>query len=201
MSLNLGVLISGGGRSLQNFIDLIAAGKLDAKIAVVVSSSDDAAGNDRARKAGIPLVVVERKRYPSSELFSDRVTKALDAYPLDLVLLAGFLHLYTFPEKYRGKVMNIHPGLLPKYGGKGMYGHHVHEAVLKAGEKESGCTVHFADHRYDHGPMILQKTVPVKPGDTPELLAARVFEAECVAYPEALRLFAAGKLKDIACAP
>jgi formyltetrahydrofolate-dependent phosphoribosylglycinamide formyltransferase len=194
VTVDLAVLLSGGGHTLQNFIDEIAAGRLDARIRVVVSSRRDAAGVQRAREAGIPCHVVERRRFASSEEFSAAITEALEPYAVDLVLLAGFLQLYLFPDKYRGRVLNIHPGLLPRYGGRGMYGHYVHEAVLAAGETESGCTVHLADHEYDHGPIVLQRRVPVLPGDTPETLAERVFAAECEAYPEAVRLFAAGKL-------
>lgn len=194
MTVDLAVLLSGGGHTLQNFIDEIAAGRLDARIRVVVSSRRDAGGVQRAREAGIPCHVVERRRFASSEEFSAAITEALEPYAVDLVLLAGFLQLYLFPDKYRGRVLNIHPGLLPRYGGRGMYGHYVHEAVLAAGETESGCTVHLADHEYDHGPIVLQRRVPVLPGDTPETLAERVFAAECEAYPEAVRLFAAGKL-------
>ena len=116
-------------------------------------------------------------------------------HPVDLVIMAGFLRRWIFPAAYEGRVLNIHPALLPKYGGKGYYGHHVHEAVLKAGEKESGCTVHFADHHYDRGPILVQKRVPVLPGDTPDTLAARVFEAECEAYPEAIELVASGRVR------
>jgi len=119
------------------------------------------------------------------------VTQVLERYPIDLVLLAGFVHLYLFPPKWAGRVLNIHPALLPRFGGKGFYGRRVHEAVLRSGARESGCTVHFADERYDHGPIILQKKVPVLPGDTPESLAERVFQAECEAYPEAIRRVAA----------
>jgi formyltetrahydrofolate-dependent phosphoribosylglycinamide formyltransferase len=194
VTVDLAVLLSGGGHTLQNFIDEIAAGRLDARIRVVVSSRRDAAGVQRAREAGIPCHVVERRRFASGEEFSAAITEALEPYAVDLVLLAGFLQLYLFPDKYRGRVLNIHPGLLPRYGGRGMYGHYVHEAVLAAGETESGCTVHLADHEYDHGPIVLQRRVPVLPGDTPETLAERVFAAECEAYPEAVRLFAAGKL-------
>ncbi len=193
-TLNLAVLISGSGRTLQNFIDLIAAGKLDARIQVVVSTGPNLAGNDRARKAGLALDVVDA-RVVKGAAFDDAITAAIDAHePVDLVLLAGFLKLYRFPGRFNGRVMNIHPALLPAYGGKGMYGHHVHEAVIAAGETESGCTVHFADLQYDRGRIVLQKRVPVLPGDTPDTLAARVFAAECTAYPEAVRLFASGTL-------
>lgn len=194
-SLKLGVLISGSGRSLQNLVDRVAAGSLSARIETVVSSHPDVKGLERARNAGLPAKVVDYRAYKSAEAFSEAVTRELDRHPLDLVVMAGFLRRWVFPTSYQGRVLNIHPALLPKYGGKGFYGHHVHEAVLKAGEKESGCTVHFADHHYDRGPILAQKRVPVLPGDTPDTLAARVFEAECEAYPEAIRLFAERKAK------
>ena len=183
----LAILISGSGRTFQNFIDEIAAGRLDARIRVVVSSSPDAAGNEKARRAGIPVVVVDRK----SREFNEAVTKAVEEHKVDLVLLAGFLHLWKFPAKYKGRVLNIHPALLPEFGGKGMYGHHVHEAVLQSGAKESGCTVHVADLEYDRGPIVLQRKVKVRADDTPDTLAARVFAEELIAYPEAVRKVAA----------
>jgi formyltetrahydrofolate-dependent phosphoribosylglycinamide formyltransferase len=192
-SLNLAVLISGSGRTLQNFIDLIQAGKLLARIQVVISSKDGVAGLERARKHNIPAFVVARKKYKSNVEFSAAVNGVLKPYPVDLIVLAGFLSLYVIPEEYRGKVMNIHPALLPDFGGNGFYGDKVHQAVLDAGRKESGCTVHFADNTYDTGPVIVQKRVPVLPGDTVHTLADRVFEAEKQAYPDAIRLFAEGK--------
>lgn len=189
--LNLAVLVSGSGRTLQNFIDEIAAGRLDARISIVVASAPRLGGIDRARDAGIPVAVVERKSHATVTEFGDAVTAAVELRGApDLVLLAGFLHLWRFPARYEGRVLNIHPALLPDFGGKGMYGHRVHEAVLKAGAKESGCTVHVCDHEYDRGRILVQKRVKVLPGDTPEALAARVFEQECVAYPEAVRLIA-----------
>jgi phosphoribosylglycinamide formyltransferase 1 len=194
MTLNLGFLISGGGRTLQNFIELIEGGELDARLRVVISSNRRAQGLERAEAAGIPTAVIERRRFETGEAFSEAITAVLDQHPIDLVVLAGFLQLYLFPERFRGRVLNIHPALLPKFGGRGMYGHRVHEAVLAAGETESGCSVHVADHEYDHGPVILQKKVPVYPDDTPDTLAARVFEAELEAYPEAVRMFAEGRI-------
>jgi formyltetrahydrofolate-dependent phosphoribosylglycinamide formyltransferase len=190
MTVRLGVLLSGSGTTLQNFIDKIADGSLDARIEIVVSTRANALGVERARNAGLPVAMVERRKFESTEAFSDAVTEVLVRYDIDFIVLAGLLQKYLFPERYKGRVLNIHPGLLPKYGGLGMYGHHVHEAVLAAGESESGCTVHIADEEYDHGPIVLQKRVPVLPDDTPETLAARVFEAECVAYPEAIRMMA-----------
>lgn len=181
--MRLAFLISGTGRTLQNFID-----RKVGEIVLVISSKPGVLGLERARKAGIPTLVIDPEDH-------EAIVRELDRVKADLVLLAGYLHLFKFPKRYYGKVLNIHPALLPKYGGKGFYGHRVHEAVLRAGEKESGCTVHFADLEYDHGPVILQKKVPVLPGDTPETLAERVFQAECEAYPEAVRLVAEGKVR------
>jgi formyltetrahydrofolate-dependent phosphoribosylglycinamide formyltransferase len=194
MTVRLAVLISGTGRTLQNFVDLIDAGKLDASISVVVASRRKILGVERAEKAGLPVEVVMRRDFEDAESFSEEVTKAIEKYEVDLIVLAGMLPLYLFPGRWAGRVLNVHPGLLPKYGGKGMYGHHVHEAVLAAGESESGCTVHIADHEYDNGPTVVERRVPVLPDDTPDTLAARVFEAECEAYPEAIRMFADGPL-------
>lgn len=190
MTTRLAVLLSGGGRTLQNFIDEIAAGRLDAKIEVVISSRPRVEGLERARRGRIPTEVVEWRDYGNDADFSAAITDVLGRYEIDLVLGAGFLRRYLFPERLKGRVLNIHPALLPKFGGTGMYGHHVHEAVLASGDKESGCTVHIADHEYDHGPIVLQKRVPVLPDDTPDTLAERVFQAECEAYPEAVRLVA-----------
>jgi len=187
-------LISGGGRTVANLHERIRAGELPAEIVRVVASRD-CAGIERARQAGIPAVVVPYKQMPDMETYSARIVEQLDAAEADLVLLAGFLSLWHIPPKYDGRVMNIHPALLPSFGGHGMYGHHVHEAVLAAGCKVSGCTVHFVTNEYDAGPIIVQRCVPVLEGDTPDALAARVFEQECVAYPEAVRLFAEGRLR------
>jgi formyltetrahydrofolate-dependent phosphoribosylglycinamide formyltransferase len=191
MTIKLAVMVSGGGTTLQNFLDLIAAGKLDASIEVVISSNSTAFALERARKAGIDTHVVRRGDFETQEAFSDAVTAVIDRYHVDLILGAGYLQRYLFPPRYQGRMLNVHPGLLPQYGGQGMYGHHVHEAVLAAGAAESGCSVIITDHVYDHGPVVLERRVPVLPGDTPETLAARVFEAECEAYPEAVRIVAA----------
>jgi phosphoribosylglycinamide formyltransferase 1 len=185
--IRLVTLISGGGTTLQNFIDQIAAGKLPARIAGVVSSRADAFGNERARRAGLPVTVVPKAK-------PDAVWDAVRAFNPDLVCFAGWLHLLPIADDFRHRVLNIHPALLPAFGGKGMYGRRVHEAVLASGAKVSGCTVHFADDTYDTGPILVQKCVPVKEGDDPDTLAARVFQAECEAYPEAIRLIAEGKV-------
>jgi phosphoribosylglycinamide formyltransferase-1 len=187
--INLAVLVSGSGTTLQNLIDETRAGRLNATIKLVIGSKPDLLGVKRAADAGIPNVVVARKSYAELDAFAKDVWTRVDAANVDLVCFAGWLCLLPIPERYVGRVMNIHPSLLPKFGGKGMYGHHVHEAVLKSGEKTSGCTVHFVDDKYDNGPIILRRTCPVLTGDTPETLAARVFEQEKIAYPQAIRAF------------
>jgi formyltetrahydrofolate-dependent phosphoribosylglycinamide formyltransferase len=189
--LRLAVLISGGGRTLLNLHQRIVEGSLHAVITSVVSSRGDAAGVTRSRDAGLTTVVVERRRM-SPDAFQREVTQAIAG--VDLVCMAGFLSLWQIPDEFYGKVINIHPALLPEFGGAGMYGRRVHQAVLAAGKKISGCTVHFCDNQYDHGPIILQRTVPVLTTDTPDTLAVRVFEQECVAYPEAIQLFADGHI-------
>lgn len=194
----LGVLISGGGTTLQNFLDKIRAGKLGAEIVVVISSRPNVKGLERARLAGIDRYVVNRKDHADVESFSEAITEILDRYNVELVTLAGFLSFYKVPPKYLGRVMNIHPALLPKFGGEGFYGDKVHKAVLESGAAESGCTVHFADNVYDHGPIIVQHRVPVFKDDTVDTLRKRIFEQECVAYPQAINMFAEGKLNEIA---
>ena len=185
--LNLAILLSGGGRTLQNLIEEIEEGNLNAKIQVVLSSTKNAGGLERARRHDLPVKSVSRKAHPTDSSFSESVTKALSEYPIDYILLAGFMNLYLFPKQYEGRVINIHPALLPKFGGRGFFGNRVHQAVLRAGETESGCTVHYANHQYDQGPIILQRRVPVLPEDTVATLAQRVFEAECRAFPDAVR--------------
>lgn len=192
--LRLGVLLSGGGRTLVNFLKAIRAGELPAEVAVVIASRQ-CKGVDLAREAALPTYVVPYKQTPDVETYSDRITDLLDRHQVGLVVMAGFLSLWHIPPHYENRVINIHPALLPSFGGKGMFGHHVHEAVLAAGCKISGCTVHFVTNEYDQGPIILQRAVPVLEGDSPDDLAARVFEQECVAFPEAIRLFAEGRLR------
>jgi phosphoribosylglycinamide formyltransferase-1 len=215
--IRLVALVSGGGTTLQNLIDRIAAGTLHAQIVGVVSSRADAFGVERAKRAGIPVSVVPKAsggreppestqthpdgsgstrgaHAPRSPGWSDQVWSAVRSFTPDLVCFAGWLHLLPIPDDFRLKVLNIHPALLPAFGGKGMYGHRVHEAVLDYGAKVSGCTVHFADDTYDTGPILVQKCVPVREGDDPDTLAARVFQAECEAYPEAIGLIASGRV-------
>ena len=189
--IRLAVLLSGGGRTMLNLHERISAGTLDARIEMVVSSRGDVAGVDRARSLGLRTVIAQRK-YLGADGFQAAITEAVSG--TDLVCMAGFLSLWRIPEEWTGRVINIHPALLPDFGGKGMFGHHVHEAVLASGRRESGCTVHFCDNEYDHGPIVLQRRVPVMADDTPDALAARVFEQECVAYPQAVQLFAEGRI-------
>jgi formyltetrahydrofolate-dependent phosphoribosylglycinamide formyltransferase len=193
--IRLAVFLSGGGTTLQNLLDRIADGRLPAQVVLVVSNNVDAFGLIRAETAGIPMAVVDRKDCGSREEFSQRLFKLCREHQADLVCLAGFLQLIHIPDDFQGRVMNIHPALIPSFCGKGYYGQHVHEAVLAYGAKITGCTVHFCDNQYDHGPIILQRTVPVLDDDSPDSLAARVFEQECEAYPEAIRLFAEGRLR------
>ncbi|MCF6149140.1 MAG: phosphoribosylglycinamide formyltransferase [Candidatus Kuenenia sp.] len=193
--INIAVLISGNGKTLQNFIDCIKSNSLPARIQIVISSNQNAKGLERAMNNNIPSAVISRSSYKDINSFSDAITKKLEEYPIDLITLAGFMHLYKIPDKYIGKVMNVHPGLIPAFCGHNHYGHKVHEAVIDYGAKVSGCTVHFADNIYDNGPIIIQRTVPVLDDDTPDTLAERVFKEECIAYPEAIRLFAEERLK------
>lgn len=175
----LAVLLSGSGRTLINLNDSIKSKTLSASIELVIASKE-CLGAERARQAGLKTLIMPGT-IPAATLAA-----ALDANHIDLVILAGYLKLINIPPRYAGRIVNIHPSLLPDFGGPGMYGHHVHEAVLKAGAKTSGCTVHLITPEYDRGPILLQKSCPILPSDTPDTLAARVFALECQAYPEAL---------------
>ncbi|MCE9534485.1 MAG: phosphoribosylglycinamide formyltransferase [Planctomycetes bacterium] len=190
----IAVLLSGGGTTMQNLIDVRDAGLLPVRIVQVISNKEGAKGIERAKRAKLPVDVVTRKAFSSVDAFSAAIFDRCRQAGAKLVCLAGFLQLLRIPDDFMHRVMNIHPSLLPAFGGKGMYGHHVHDAVLESGVSESGCTVHFADNEFDHGPIILQRTVPVLKNDTADKLAARVFEQECVAYPVAIRAFAEGRI-------
>jgi len=194
-NLRLAVLLTGSGTTLENLFQKRDAGTLLADVAVVVSSRADAFGLERARKRGIPALVVERKKFVLPEEFSDAIFEAIEPHKPDLVCLAGFMSLLRVPVRYANRVINIHPALLPAFGGKGYYGNKVHASVLEHGCRITGCTVHFVDNEYDQGPIIAQKAVPVLAGDTVETLAERVQEAEREIYPEAIQLFAQGRLK------
>lgn len=193
--VRLAVLVSGSGTTLQNFLDRIADGRLGARVVLVVSNKPNAFALERARNAKIETAVVDRKQAGSLEEFSRQIFDLCRSARADLVCLAGFLQLLQIPDDFLGRVMNIHPALIPAFCGKGFYGPRVHEAVLESGARITGCTVHFADNQYDQGPIILQRAVPVLDDDTPETLAQRVFKEECEAYPESIRLFQEGRLK------
>lgn len=192
--LRIAVLISGGGTTLRNLISKIREGKLNAEICLVIASNPTPKGLRFAQEAGIKTLVVEKKKELSAEKYSEATFGPCRNAGAKIVVMGGFLKHVLIPPDFENRVVNIHPALIPQFCGTGMYGHHVHEAVLAAGAKTSGCTVHFVDNIYDHGPVILQRSVPVMAGDTPETLAARVFEAECEALPEALNLIAAGRV-------
>lgn len=184
---SLAILVSGGGRSLENLAEVIARGELPARIGLVLSDRPGVQALERAARLDLPHVVVPHAQTSGPDEFAQRVWAAIEEHDCSLTVLAGFLRLLLLPERWIGRVINIHPALLPAYGGKGFYGDRVHRAVLAAGDKETGCTVHFVDNSYDTGPHILQRTVDVQPDDTPDTLAARVFEAEKLALPEAIR--------------
>lgn len=192
--LPLAVLLSGTGRTLENLLAASVRGDLAARVRVVVSSRRGVRGLDVAAAHGIPAATVERRDFASDEAFSAAVYRAVAPYAPALLAAAGFLRRLVIPAEWAGRIVNIHPSLLPAFGGCGMYGQRVHQAVLAYGVKITGCTVHFLDNEYDHGPIILQRTVPVLDGDTADTLAARVFAAECALYPEAINLYAAGRL-------
>jgi phosphoribosylglycinamide formyltransferase-1 len=186
--LRLGVLISGGGTTLANLIERIADGRLrNVEIKLVVSSRGAVPGVEIARRADLRLEIVRKRDYPDASAFSQAMIHVLDAARVDLIAMGGFLCFWRIPPHYENRVLNIHPALLPDFGGHGMYGHRVHEAVLAAGVSESGCTVHLADNEYDHGPIVAQTRVPVRPDDTPDSLAARVGEAERELYPHVIQ--------------
>lgn len=192
--VRLAVLISGGGTTLMNLLEKNRAGQLDADFPIVIASKEDCRGVERARDAGLKCEPVVRSEFDSVDAFSERIFDLCREAEVDLVILGGFLSLVQVPADFEHKVINIHPSLIPAFCGKGFHGHHVHEAVLERGAKVSGCTVHFANNEYDAGPIILQKVVPVMDDDTPDTLQKRVFEAECEAFPEAIRMFASGRL-------
>ncbi len=179
--MRLAVLLSGSGRTLDNFHDRIADGTMQGSIEVVVSNVADALGLTKAKNYGYPAM-----HAPDNETANRIITE----HDVDLVLLAGYLKLYEPPTRLARSVLNIHPSLIPAFCGAGFYGMRVHRAAHRRGVKVSGCTVHFANEVYDEGPIVVQKCVQLADGDTPEDIAARVFEAECVAYPEAVNLVA-----------
>lgn len=197
--IRIAVMVSGHGRgsNLQALIDACGNGLIPGSVVLVIGSRKGAPALDRAKAAGIETIVLRRDKNDRDEAYADSLLEALASHRVDLVCLAGYMRL--LPSKvvtaYRWRIMNVHPALLPGFGGRGMFGHAVHEAVVASGATESGCTVHFVDEEYDHGPIILQRKVPVLPNDTPDDLAARVLPVEHRTYAEAVRLFAEGRLR------
>ncbi|MFV0443951.1 MAG: phosphoribosylglycinamide formyltransferase [Planctomycetaceae bacterium] len=191
--LPIAVFLSGGGSTLTNLLEQARSQGLPIEVKLVIASRD-CAGVGKAEAAGIETVVLKPRDFGGTADYSAELFRRCTAAGVKLVVLGGFLSRIEIPADYGGRVMNIHPALIPAFCGQGMYGLHVHGAVLARGAKVSGCTVHVCDNEYDHGPIILQKCVPVLDGDTPDSLAARVFAAECLAYPEAIALYAAGRL-------
>jgi phosphoribosylglycinamide formyltransferase-1 len=192
--IRLAVCVSGGGSTLQNLVDRTLDDRLRAEVVQVVASKPGIGAIARAERAGIPVSVEIRGKRPLEE-FSAGVFDPIRSRSADLVILGGFLSLVQIPPDYVGRVINIHPSLIPAFSGRGFHGSAVHRAAIESGVKLSGCTVHFADDTYDTGPIIFQSPVPVLNNDTAETLAARVFEAECEALPDAIALYADGKLQ------
>ena len=195
--LPVAVLISGGGTTLKNLLTKIDAGELPVEIKVVVASNSKAKGLSYAREAGITTLVVRERDFETTAAFGEAIFAALRERGVELVVMGGFLKFVPIPADFENRVVNIHPGLIPAFCGQGYYGLRVHQAVLDYGAKVSGCTVHFVDNQYDHGPIILQRVVAVRDDDTAETLQQRVFEQECEAYPEAIRLYAEGRLSVV----
>lgn len=194
MTAKLAVLLSGSGTTLQNLIDRIDAGELDATVCCVIGSRTDAYGLERAREHGISHRVIARKEFADRAGFNRAIWDAIGEYDVDLVVLAGFMCWLEVPEAFANRIMNVHPALIPAFCGKDMYGHHVHEAVLEYGVKVTGATVHLVDQEYDHGPIVLQEAIPVLEDDTSDSLAERVQAKERELYPRAIQLFAEGRL-------
>lgn len=186
MTTRIAVLFSGGGRTVQNLLDKIDDGTLDATITLAIASRSEIAGIELLADQGLDIAIA-RTSDDSLEIGSKRVQAWLEEERPDLICLCGYLQLLAIEPWMEGKIINIHPSLLPKFGGKGMYGMRVHAAVIEEGETESGCTVHYVDEEYDHGSTILQRTCPVEPCDTSQSLADRVFALECEAYPLAIQ--------------
>jgi phosphoribosylglycinamide formyltransferase-1 len=187
----IAVFISGSGSNLQVLIDACRNGDIDAEIVCVVSNKPEVKCLDRAAKAGIDTVVVSHRQYDEREAFDQALLKAIAPYQADLICLAGFMRILTpgFVSQWEGRMLNTHPALLPKHGGEGMYGEHVHRAVLDAKDAESGVSVHYVIPEVDQGPVILQRRVSVLKDDTPDTLAARVLEQEHIAYPQAVKIW------------
>jgi formyltetrahydrofolate-dependent phosphoribosylglycinamide formyltransferase len=190
-------LLSGSGTTLQNLIDRIGDGSLDAQIQCVIASREGVYGLERAKNYDIPAITVARKGFADTAEFNAELWKAIREFDVDLVVMAGFMSLIEVPDDFVNRIINVHPALIPAFCGQGMYGHHVHEAVLEYGAKLTGVTVHYADAEYDHGPIIMQASVPVEDDDTPDTLADRVQAKERELYPQAIQLIAEGRVQVV----
>jgi len=188
--LRIAVLASGGGTDLQSIIDACERDQVDGKVVLVISNNPDAQALERGRRAGARAVFIDHRK-KKREDHEKELAAEIDREKADIIVLAGYLRMFTkyFINKYKFKIINIHPALLPKYGGKGMHGLNVHKAVLDSGDKESGCSVHFVTEDVDAGPLIAQIRVKVMPGDTPETLRDRVLEQEHILLPAVCQLF------------
>ena len=193
-NFSIAVLISGSGTTLRNLIEYDQAGKLDAKISLVICSNPKATGTQYAEQQGIEVVIVDHRSVKEPD-FSDTIFDSCRAAGVDMIVMAGFLRKLTIPDSYQNRVINIHPSLIPVFSGKGFYGSKVHQAAIDFGCKVSGCTVHLVDNQYDHGPIVAQRVVEVSAEDTSAVLAARVFEQECILYPQIINQFANGQVK------
>lgn len=189
------VLLSGNGTSLENLFEHMDRGEVPGEVCVVISSKAKAFGLERARRRGIPAIAVARTEHPDITAFNDALHAELAKHDVDLIALLGFLSLFELRGQYEGRVINVHPALIPAFCGHGFYGHRVHEAVLEAGVDTTGATVHFVDEEYDKGPILIQESVPVQTGDTPDSLAERVQAAERRLVPQAIRLIAEGRVQ------
>jgi formyltetrahydrofolate-dependent phosphoribosylglycinamide formyltransferase len=193
--LRVAVLLSGSGTSLENLLEQIDSGSVNAEVVVVLSSKESAFGLERARRRGIPTAAVSRKKYPNIKEFNDHVHAALAPHDVELVALLGFLSLFELRGRYADRTLNVHPALIPAFCGRGFYGRKVHEAVLESGVKLSGATVHLSNDEYDKGPILLQEAVPVLEDDDVETLAERVQAAERRLVPRAIQLFAEERVR------
>ena len=194
--MNIGVFASGRGSNFQAILDAIQRGTLPARVTLLLSNRSDAGALEIARAHAIPTVHLSQKQFLDETLLAAAMLDVLKQHNVEFIALAGYLKKIpsSVIREYRNRILNIHPALLPAFGGPGMYGHHVHEAVLASGAKLSGVTVHLVDEEYDHGPIVLQKAVPVEEGDTPETLAARVLRIEHEVFPLALKAFAENRI-------
>jgi phosphoribosylglycinamide formyltransferase 1 len=195
--MNIAVFASGRGSNFQAILNAIDAGFLPARIVLLISNKSDSGAMEIAGAHNIPTHHFSQKMFPSEEALADAMLEVLENNHAEFIVLAGYLKKIPVQviRQYRNRIANIHPALLPSFGGEGMYGHHVHEAVIASGEKISGATVHLVDEEYDHGPIVLQKTVSVMPDDTPNTLAVKVLKIEHEIFPFALKAFAEGRVK------